>query len=144
MKSFANLYTALDETNKTNEKVDALTRYFTDAAPEDAAWALYFLIGRRPRQAIPMPKLRAWAVEAAGIPDWLFGESYDAVGDFAETAALLLPENREQGSGNREQGSGNREAGTGDGEEAVSSANSSLTPDPRPLTPNPRPPITDP
>ena len=92
MQAFANLYTTLDETNKTNEKVQALTEYFSDTAPADAAWALYFLIGRRPRQAVPLPRLRAWAVEAASIPDWLFGESYDAVGDFAETVALLLPE----------------------------------------------------
>jgi DNA ligase-1 len=97
VKAFAELYTALDETNKTNEKVDALTRYFGTAAPADAAWALYFLIGRRPKQAVASPKLRAWAVAAAGVPDWLFGECYDAAGDFAETIALLLPEARDWG-----------------------------------------------
>jgi DNA ligase-1 len=102
MHDFAALYAALDETNKTNEKVEALIRYFGAADPADAAWALYFLIGRRPRQAVPMPKLRAWAVEAAGIPDWLFGESYDAVGDFAETVALLL----EGLGGRRSEGTG--------------------------------------
>jgi len=92
MKAFAELYAALDETNKTNEKVDALTRYFATAAAADAAWALYFLIGRRPRQVVASAKLRAWAVQAAGVPDWLFSECYDAAGDFAETIALLLPE----------------------------------------------------
>ncbi|HEU5099846.1 MAG TPA: ATP-dependent DNA ligase [Roseiflexaceae bacterium] len=92
MKAFADLYTALDETNKTNEKVEALTRYFASADSADAAWALYFLIGRRPRAAVTSTQLRAWAVEAAGIPDWLFGECYDAAGDFAETVALLLPD----------------------------------------------------
>lgn len=91
MKTFTSLYTALDETNKTNEKVEALTRYFASAAPADAAWALYFLIGRRPRSAVTSTLMHAWAVEAAGIPEWLFGECYDAVGDFAETVALLLP-----------------------------------------------------
>jgi ATP-dependent DNA ligase len=91
VKAFAELYTALDETNKTNEKVDALTRYFATAAPADAAWALYFLIGRWPKQAVASAKLRAWAVAAAGVPDWLFSECYDAAGDFAETIALLLP-----------------------------------------------------
>lgn len=96
MKRFAQLYTALDETNKTNEKVAALVRYFAQAEPADAAWALYFLIGRRPRQAVQTPKLALWAIEAAGIPDWLFGECYDAVGDFAETVALLLPERSEE------------------------------------------------
>lgn len=95
MKAFADLYSALDETTKTNEKVAALVRYFGEADPADASWALYFLIGRRPKQAVSMPKLRAWAVEAAGIDDWLFGECYDAVGDFAETVALLLPDGRD-------------------------------------------------
>ena len=35
--------------------------------------------------------MRAWAAEEAGVADWLFQESYDAVGDIAETIALLLP-----------------------------------------------------
>ena len=91
MKAFADLYTALDETTKTTRKVQALVDYFGRVSAADAAWAVYFLIGRKPRQVVPMPKLRAWAIEAAGIPDWLFQESYDAVGDIAETIALLLP-----------------------------------------------------
>lgn len=92
MRHFAQLYTDLDETTRTGAKVEALMRYFERAEPADAAWAIFFLIGRRVRQAVPLPTLRAWAVEAAGIPDWLLGECYDAVGDFAETVALLLPE----------------------------------------------------
>ncbi len=91
MKVFANLYAALDETTKTTEKVRALVDYFGRVTAADAAWATYFLIGRKPRQVIPTSKLRAWAIEEAGIPDWLFQESYDAVGDMAETIALLLP-----------------------------------------------------
>ena len=91
MKAFAELYAALDETTRTTEKVDALTRYFAATTPTDAAWAVYFLIGRKPKQVVPSKKLRAWAAEAAGVPDWLFAESYDAVGDVAETVALLLP-----------------------------------------------------
>lgn len=91
MKDFAELYVAIDETTRTNEKVEALARYFARASPSDAAWAVYFLIGRKPKQAVPSKKLRAWAAEAAGVPDWLFDESYDAVGDVAETVALLLP-----------------------------------------------------
>jgi DNA ligase-1 len=95
MKAFADLYATLDETTKTSEKVRALAAYFDHVAAADAAWAVYFLIGRKPRRVIPMPKLRAWASEEAGIPDWLFQESYDAVGDIAETIALLLPPPRE-------------------------------------------------
>ncbi len=92
MKAFADLYTALDETNKTNAKLAALEAYFRVAPPEDAAWVMYFLVGRRPRQAVNGRKLATWAWEEAQVPDWLFGESYDAVGDIAETITLILPE----------------------------------------------------
>jgi DNA ligase-1 len=92
MKAFADLYTALDETTKTTEKVEALTRYFSQAPAADAAWAVYFLIGRKPKQVVPSGKLCAWAAAEARVSDWLFQESYDAVGDVAETIALLLPE----------------------------------------------------
>jgi DNA ligase-1 len=91
MKNFADLYAALDETNKTGEKVRVLRDYFERASAADAAWATFFLIGRKPRQVVPSGRLRAWAAQEAGIPDWLFQESYDAVGDVAETIALLLP-----------------------------------------------------
>jgi DNA ligase-1 len=91
MKAFADLYAALDETTKTNEKVGALTGYFARVPPGDAAWAATFLIGRRPKRLLESRKLSQWAIEESGIPDWLFGECYHAVGDFAETIALLLP-----------------------------------------------------
>jgi DNA ligase-1 len=81
----------LDETNRTTAKVQALSDYFAQAPAEDAAWAIYFLIGRKPRRVIASGKLRAWAAKEAGISGWLFQESYDAVGDVAETIALLLP-----------------------------------------------------
>jgi len=91
VKAFADLYAALDETTKTNEKIAAMAAYFRSAPPEDTAWAVHFLIGRRPKRLIPSRDLAGWAIEAAGIPEWLFGESYQAVGDLAETIALLLP-----------------------------------------------------
>lgn len=91
MRAFAALYARLDRTNSTLEKTAALRDYFSRAAAADAAWAVYFLSGNRPRQAISAPKLRALAADVAGIPMWLFEESYDAVGDLAETIAHLLP-----------------------------------------------------
>lgn len=91
MKAFADLYAALDETTKTNEKIRAMSRYFGSAPPEDVAWAVHFLIGRRPKRLIPTRELVDWGIAEAGIPDWLFGECYHAVGDLAETIALLLP-----------------------------------------------------
>jgi len=98
MRDFAALYAALDATTKTSEKVAALARYLRAAPPADAAWATYFLIGRRPRQAVPVARLRAWAAEVAGIPDWLFEECYATVGDLAETIALLTGQAAAEGA----------------------------------------------
>ena len=93
MKRFTDLYVTLDQTNKTNEKVEAMRFYFEQAPPGDAAWALYFLSGRKPRQIVPSKLLREWTLELSGIPEWLYEESRDTVGDGAETMALLLPDN---------------------------------------------------
>ena len=92
MKLFSRLFTALDETNRTSEKVAALEEYFRVADPADAAWALHFLAGRKLPRAITSTMLRTWAGEESGLPAWLFEECYEAVGDLAETVALLLPE----------------------------------------------------
>ncbi|MFN0278333.1 MAG: ATP-dependent DNA ligase [Pyrinomonadaceae bacterium] len=93
MKLFTDLYIELDQTNKTNEKVEVMKFYFERADARDAAWALYFLSGRKPRQIVPSKFLREWSLELSGVPEWLFMESRDTVGDSAETSALLLPNN---------------------------------------------------
>ncbi|SDL57990.1 ATP-dependent DNA ligase [Pseudomonas indica] len=92
MKAFAELYARLDATTSSNAKLAAMRDYFREAPAEDAAWAVYFLAGGRPRQLVPTRLLRDTATRAAGLPDWLFEESYQAVGDLAETISLLLPE----------------------------------------------------
>src|SRR6185436_11210281 len=92
MKRFTQLFTELDETNRTNEKVAALERYFRDANPRDAAWALFFLCGRTVPRGISSVTLRILSAEEARLPLWLVEECYDAVGDSAEAIALLLPD----------------------------------------------------
>ncbi|MDM0046913.1 ATP-dependent DNA ligase [Variovorax dokdonensis] len=92
MKDFAALYRDLDASTSNLAKQAALRRYFNEAPPRDAAWAVYFLAGGKPRQLVPAKLLRLLAQEAAELPEWLFEESYQAVGDLAETIALLLPE----------------------------------------------------
>lgn len=92
MRRFTQLFQALDETTRTNEKVAALEAYFRAAEPADAAWALHFLCGRKVRRAMTSTELRMLAGEASGLPAWLFDECYHAVGDLAETVALVLPE----------------------------------------------------
>jgi DNA ligase-1 len=91
MKRFAALYAALDASTATLDKVAALRQYFLQADAADAAWAVYFLAGGKPRQTVPTALLRATAVRESGLPDWLFEESYQAVGDLAETIAHVLP-----------------------------------------------------
>jgi DNA ligase-1 len=92
VKRFAQLFAAIDETMRTNEKVDAMADYFRAADPADAAWAVWFLSGGRPKRLIPVRRLAAWAMEETAVPEWLFAECYDAVGDLAETMSLLLPD----------------------------------------------------
>jgi DNA ligase-1 len=91
MKHFSRLFTELDSTTSTNAKLAAMQRYFAQAGAQDAAWAVYFLSGGKPRQVVKTASLRALACQAAGIEDWLFEECYQAVGDLAETIAYVLP-----------------------------------------------------
>lgn len=91
MRDFAKLYLELDSSNRTNDKVAFMVQYFRTASPEDAGWAVYFLTGRRPKRPFASTKFQLWAAESAGISPWLFTECYDAVGDLAETIALVLP-----------------------------------------------------
>ena len=90
MHRFSRLFDELDSTTKTNVKVAAMVAYFREVPPEDAAWAVYFLIGRRPKRLISGKVLRNWALEASKLPEWLVDDCYAAVGDSAETVSLLL------------------------------------------------------
>lgn len=94
MKAFAELYARLDATTSSNAKLQAMQEYFAEAPPADAAWAVYFLAGGRPRQIVPTRVLRELATQLSGLSDWLFEESYQTVGDLAETIALLLPDSQ--------------------------------------------------
>ncbi|MBA3771030.1 MAG: ATP-dependent DNA ligase [Ramlibacter sp.] len=91
MRRFSRLFAELDATTSTNAKVEALQRYFEQAPARDAAWAVYFLSGGKPRQVVSMASLALLACEVAAVPPWLFDESYQAVGDLAETIAHILP-----------------------------------------------------
>ncbi len=91
MKRFSELFFALDETTKTNEKKFLIDDYFKSVPPKDAAWAVYFLTGRKIRQIVPRARMAEWTMELAGITGWMFQECYDTVGDLAEVFSLLLP-----------------------------------------------------
>ncbi len=91
MKKFAHLFYRLDQTNKTNEKVAVLKEYLTEAPDKDKLWSLALFTHKRPKRPVNTTLLKTWAAEMAGLPDWLFNESYQVVGDLSETIALLLP-----------------------------------------------------
>src|SRR5688572_30744509 len=91
MRRFTQLFIELDRTTRTSEKVAAMERYFRDVPAEDAAWALFFLSGRKLKRLVPYAMLDQAIEVVAQLPSWLIGESYEAVGDGAELLALLYP-----------------------------------------------------
>jgi DNA ligase-1 len=91
MIRFAELYTQLDATTRTSEKVAALKAYFQSAPPHDAAWAVFLMLGRKIGRAVPSKLIRHWAAEATGYSSWLLDECNHVAGDFSETLSLLLP-----------------------------------------------------
>jgi DNA ligase-1 len=90
MRAFATLFDAIDRTTSTNAKVAAMVAYFTSAPAADAAWAVFFLTGRRLKRLVSAPTIREWTRTATGVPPWLLDECYAVVGDAAETSALIL------------------------------------------------------
>src|SRR5688572_13097624 len=90
MTRFTKLFAAIDQTNSTNAKVDAMAAYFAAAPPADAARAVCFLTGRRLKRLVPHAAVSRWTMAATGIDEWLLSECYSVVGDGAETAALVL------------------------------------------------------
>ena len=101
MQIFAELINRLDQSTKTGDKLEALAWFFKHASATDSVWVIAIFSHRRPKRQVSTKQLRTWCQEKAGIPDWLFEESYQAVGDLAETIALLLPTARSDILGKR-------------------------------------------
>ena len=91
MRDFAELYKQLDGTTKTTAKIDAMVAYLKAASNQDRAWAIYFLLGNKLKPTVPSKALRQAAIQAAQVPVWLFEETYQWVGDLAETIANIVP-----------------------------------------------------
>src|SRR5690606_19905830 len=98
MRRFTDLFAAIDRTTKTNEKIAAIVDYLAGGDDRSNLYAVALLIGNRPKRPVTTGELKAWAAEMAGIPDWLFEESYHIVGDLAEAIALVLPPDPLSGS----------------------------------------------
>lgn len=91
MRRFTQLIAQLEISNKTNDKIAALTAYFDEANPLDKPYVIAMFTGKKPRRPVSTALLKEWAIELSGIPEWLFAESYHSVGDLSETIALVLP-----------------------------------------------------
>lgn len=89
MKRLVTLFQEIDSTTSTNAKIAALARYFQEAPPADAIWTLYYLMGRKQKRLIKRATIQEAVQEISGLTSWLFDECYTAVGDLAETIALL-------------------------------------------------------
>ena len=92
MKLFSNLISAIEITNKTNAKIEALVNYFKIAPDKDKLWLIALFTGKRPSRPVKTSLMKQWCMEITKLPEWLFLESYSTVGDLGETMALLLPE----------------------------------------------------
>ena len=92
MRLFSDLISAIEITNKTNAKIEALVNYFKIAPDKDKLWLIAIFTGKRPPRPVKTTLMKEWCMEITGIPEWLFLESYGTVGDLGETLALLLPE----------------------------------------------------
>jgi DNA ligase-1 len=91
--AFAEMIRILGISTKTNDKLEALVKYFLSANDKDKVWAIAMFSGRKPKRFVSSTLLQLWCGEITGLPQWLFHESYLSVGDLSETIALLLPPN---------------------------------------------------
>lgn len=86
---------ALENTSKTNAKIEYLKSYFETAPEADRVWTIALFTHRRPKRQVNTRMLAEWAMQVAMLDAWLFQESYDVVGDLAETIALVLPRQKQ-------------------------------------------------
>src|SRR5437868_1077761 len=89
MRLFTELVNVLGSATKTNDKLGALSHYFSLAADKDKVWVIAIFSGRRPKRTVNGSQLAQWCIEMIGLPAWLFDESYHTVGDLGEAIALL-------------------------------------------------------
>lgn len=89
MKTFVRLFEELDSTTSTNEKIEALKRYFKTADAEDSMWTVLLLTARASKKILTARDLRNLFLTATKYPEWLYEECHDQVGDTAETLSLL-------------------------------------------------------
>jgi DNA ligase-1 len=89
MKKFAQLLELLALTPSRNRKLEAMVQYFRGTPDPDRGYALAILTGALTFKNVKPAVLRD--VVTAEVDPYLFGLSYDYVGDLGETIALIWP-----------------------------------------------------
>lgn len=92
MNLFARLYDDLDGTTDARRRHALLKGYFDTAPHADIPHALMLMLGYRGKRRAALTVLRDIAIDDAEMPEWLFEECQTAVGDLAETIALVIPD----------------------------------------------------
>lgn len=90
MRAFADLLRQLAVTPGRNDKLRLLTEYFAARPDPERGLALAALTGEMDLKRVTPSLLRGLATER--VDEVLFAQSYDFVGDLAETMALIWPE----------------------------------------------------
>ncbi len=94
--SFTSTYLAVRDTSSSEAKISHIAQYLAEVPSAEFGWAVYLLQGGTYRAGVKSRELRRWAAEVAGVPDWLFEESYAVTGDLAETISLLVASQAQQ------------------------------------------------
>ncbi len=89
---FFQLIHQIDSSNKTLDKVEAMFQYFSNVDEADILPVVGLFFGKRPKKLAKTNELKQWAIQKAGISEWLFEECYAVAGDLSETISKLLPE----------------------------------------------------
>ena len=88
--NFVALFQALDTSQSTNSKRDALIAFIRESDPLESALAVEALTDRTRGKRLKPNVLKQTAYLAFGEDGWLFEECYGAVGDLSETLAILF------------------------------------------------------
>lgn len=87
MRRLARLLDALEGPDADEDALSLLGRYLDEAPPADAAWGIALIAGRGIGRCASRAVVREAAIEASGLPPWLFDACVDAAGHLADAVA---------------------------------------------------------
>lgn len=92
MHRFLQLLQQVEIIDHKEFKAQIILKYFQCAATGDAAWAVYFLWGRKLEVRISPRRWRKWLLELSDWPEWMIDSCQMHAGNLSESVALMLPQ----------------------------------------------------